>query len=178
LTYRHAIAAGAILIAFAAAGCGGGSPSSNSSNGTTGTGAAGTTAAKGSVQVSTATVKGLGEVLVDRRGRTLYMFAPDKHSSVTCAGACATVWPPLRVPASGSATAAGSAQASLLGSDPDPAGGRKVVTYAGWPLYTYAADTGPGEANGQGVNANGGLWYVLSPAGKVIRTKASSGSGY
>ncbi len=57
----------------------------------------------------------------------------------------------------------------------DPAGGR-VVTYAGWPLYTYVGDTAPGTVKGQGLDANGGLWYVLSPAGNVIRTKASSGS--
>jgi Secreted repeat of unknown function len=56
------------------------------------------------------------------------------------------------------------------GSDPNPAGGR-VVTYARWPLYTYVADTSGGTAKGQALNLNGGLWYVLSPSGKVIRTK-------
>jgi hypothetical protein len=66
----------------------------------------------------------------------------------------------------------GGVKASLLGSDPDPSGG-KVVTYAGWPLYTYVADTGPGAANGQAKNLNGGLWYVISTSGQVI-TKASS----
>jgi Secreted repeat of unknown function len=58
----------------------------------------------------------------------------------------------------------------LLGSDPDPSGGR-VVTYAHWPLYAYVADTQPGSDKGQALNLNGGFWYVLSPAGKVIRTK-------
>ncbi len=60
----------------------------------------------------------------------------------------------------------------LLGRDRDPAGGR-VVTYNRWPLYTYVADTKPGEATGQALDANGGLWYVLSPSGKVIKKKAS-----
>ena len=46
--------------------------------------------------------------------------------------------------------------------------GVDVVTYAGWPLYTYAADSGPGTANGQDLNANGGLWYVIAPSGAVI----------
>ena len=59
---------------------------------------------------------------------------------------------------------------SLLGSDPDPAGGR-VVTYAGWPLYTFVSDTAPGSATGQGLNINGGPWYVLSPSGQVIFRK-------
>lgn len=65
---------------------------------------------------------------------------------------------------------AGQAKASLLGSDPDPQGGR-VVTYNHWPLYTYITDTSAGTAKGQALKLNGGLWYVLSPAGKVIRTK-------
>jgi hypothetical protein len=59
-------------------------------------------------------------------------------------------------------------KASLLGSDPDPSGGR-VVTYAGWPLYTYVADGSPGSHTGQGINLNGGLWYVMSPSGSAIK---------
>ena len=54
-----------------------------------------------------------------------------------------------------------------------PVGGR-VVTYNKWPLYTYVADTKPGQATGQALNLNGGLWYVLAPSGKVIRTKLSA----
>ena len=55
-------------------------------------------------------------------------------------------------------------------SDRNPAGGR-VVTYNKWPLYTYIGDTAPGQAKGQALNLNGGLWYVLSPSGKVIKAK-------
>ena len=118
--------------------------------------------------VKTAKVKGLGTVLVNSKGFVLYVFAPDKHSKVTCKGNCATVWPPLRV--SGKETAGGSAKASLLGADKNPSGG-KVVTYAHWPLYTYIADTKPGQASGQDTKLNGGYWYVISPSGKVIKTK-------
>jgi predicted lipoprotein with Yx(FWY)xxD motif len=57
-----------------------------------------------------------------------------------------------------------------LGSDPNPGGGT-VVTYSGWPLYTYVADTAAGAAQGQALNLNGGLWYVMSPSGAIIRTK-------
>jgi predicted lipoprotein with Yx(FWY)xxD motif len=95
------------------------------------------------------------------------MFVPDKKAKVTCVGACAALWPPVKLAGGEKAAAAGEAKSSLLSSDPDPEGGR-VVTYAGWPLYTYAADSGAGTANGQGVNANGGLWYVISPSGQVI----------
>jgi predicted lipoprotein with Yx(FWY)xxD motif len=124
------------------------------------------------VKISTGTVPGLGRVLVDARGRTLYMFVPDKHSRVTCVGTCAALWPPVKLPSSGKPVATGRAKASLLGSDRNPAGGR-VVTYAGWPLYTYVADTRAGVATGQALNLNGGLWYVLAPSGKVVRTKVA-----
>ena len=122
------------------------------------------------VRISTRKLPKLGTVLVNSKGRTLYMFVPDKRKKVTCVRACAAVWPPAKLPAGAKPVAAGHAKASLLGSDPNPAGGR-VVTYNKWPLYSYVADTAPGQAKGQALNLNGGLWYVLSPAGKVIRTK-------
>jgi predicted lipoprotein with Yx(FWY)xxD motif len=122
------------------------------------------------VRVSTRKVQGLGQVLVDARGHTLYMFVPDKRRKVTCTGSCAIAWPPLKLPKGGKLVAGGKAKQKLLGSDRDPAGGR-VVTYARWPLYTYVADTKPGAATGQALNANGGLWYVISPSGKVLRKK-------
>jgi predicted lipoprotein with Yx(FWY)xxD motif len=128
------------------------------------------------VVVSTRKIPGLGVVLVNAKGRTLYMFVPDKRSKVTCVGACAAVWPPLKLPAGAKAVASGAAKASLLGSDRNPSGGR-VVTYNKWPLYTYVVDTAPGQAKGQALNLNGGFWYVLSPSGAVIRTKPSGG-GY
>lgn len=132
--------------------------------------AAQTTANKASVVVSTRKVGKLGTVLVNGKGLTLYMFVPDKRKRVTCVRTCAAVWPPVRLPAGAKAIAKGQARAKLLGSDKDPAGGR-VVTYHGWPLYTYVPDTKPGMATGQALNLNGGLWYVLTPTGKVIRTK-------
>jgi predicted lipoprotein with Yx(FWY)xxD motif len=161
-------------VVFLAAGCGSSSSSgssapssspSSSSTPSTSTGGAMAT-------VSTATVKGLGTVLVDNKGRTLYLFLPDKHAKVTCTGACATVWPPLKLAAGQKATVGGQAKMSMLGSDSDPAGGR-VVTYDGWPLYTYVADTAAGSAIGQASNLNGGYWYVLSPSGAIIHAKPS-----
>ena len=77
---------------------------------------------------------------------------------------------PLFLPSGQKAAAAASVKQSLLGSDPDPAGGR-VVTYARWPLYTYVSDTAPGQASGQALNLNGGLWYVISPSEKLITKK-------
>jgi predicted lipoprotein with Yx(FWY)xxD motif len=119
----------------------------------------------------------LGVVLVNSKGRTLYMFVPDKRSKVTCVGACAAIWPPVKLPKGAKPVASGAAKSSLLGSDRDPAGGR-VVTYNGWPLYTYVGDHSAGQARGQALKLNGGYWYVLSPSGKVIHTKLSGGSTY
>jgi len=120
--------------------------------------------------VQTKKIAGLGTVLVNSKGLTLYMFKPDKQKRVTCKGTCAAVWPPLKLKAGQKPTAGGAAKKSLLGSDKNPSGGR-VVTYNHWPLYRYVADSKPGQATGQALNLNGGLWYVLSPAGKVIKKK-------
>jgi predicted lipoprotein with Yx(FWY)xxD motif len=115
------------------------------------------------VRISTRNVPGLGTVLVNARGRTLYMFVPDKRKRVTCVRTCAAVWPPIKLPRGAKPVAAGRVKASLLGSDPDPAGGR-VVTYARWPLYTYVADTRPGVATGQALNLRG----ASRPTGEVV----------
>lgn len=125
------------------------------------------------VTISTGKVKGLGTVLVDSKGRTLYMFVPDKQKRVTCVKSCAAAWPPVKLAKGEKVVAAKGVKKSLLGSDPNPAGG-KVVTYAKWPLYTWVGDQKAGQATGQALNANGGLWYVLTPAGKVLKTKLKS----
>jgi predicted lipoprotein with Yx(FWY)xxD motif len=137
---------------------------------TTSAPAATTSAPANGPKISTATISKLGSVLVDAHGRTLYMFVPDNDNKVTCVGGCAAIWPPAFVPSGQKPAASGMVKQLLLGSDPDPAGGQ-VITYAGWPLYTYVADSGPGMATGQAINLNGGLWYVISPSGKVIKTK-------
>jgi predicted lipoprotein with Yx(FWY)xxD motif len=135
-----------------------------------GSASAGVGSTRKAVTVSTRSVKGLGQILVDSRGRTLYMFVPDKQKKVTCKStSCQAAWPPLKLTGA-KAVAAGKAKQSLLSSDPDPKGG-KVVTYARWPLYTYIGDSKPGQATGQALNLNGGLWYVLSPSGAVIKKK-------
>src|SRR2546426_10468937 len=107
------------------------------------TDAANTTAKVTVVRISTRKLPKLGTVLVNSKGRTLYMFVPDKRRKVTCVGSCAAVWPPVKLPKGGKPVAKGMVRASLLGSDPDPVGGR-VVTYNRWPLYTYVSDTSAG----------------------------------
>jgi predicted lipoprotein with Yx(FWY)xxD motif len=115
--------------------------------------------------VKTARVKGLGTILVNNKGFTLYMFLPDKQKRVTCKGSCAVIWPPLKVKAGQKPTAGGLARKRLLGTY------GRVVSYNKWPLYTYVTDTKPGQATGQALNNSGGFWYVLSPRGQVIKKK-------
>jgi predicted lipoprotein with Yx(FWY)xxD motif len=159
-----AIAGALVGLVVITAACG---SSSSSGSSTPSTSTPTTTAS--AATISTAKVAGLGTILVNKQGRTLYMFVPDKKHRVTCVGSCAALWPPLM--ATGTPTAGGAAKSSLIGTDPDPSGGR-VATYAGWPLYTYLPDTKSGEASGQALDANGGYWYVLSPSGMVVHTKA------
>ena len=131
-----------------------------------------------SVHISSRTIAGLGLVLVSGNGATLYTYAPDHERRVTCVRTCAAIFSPVTVARGVNPVAGGSVHQSLLGSAPDPTGGR-VVTYARWPLYTYISQSSPGTAAGQGLNINGGflpvssapkagLWHVIGSSGKVI----------
>jgi predicted lipoprotein with Yx(FWY)xxD motif len=160
-------AAGALLVlaALAVAGCGGGG-SSNASSAppTTASGAAAT------VGVSN---EGLGNILVNSKGRTLYLFTRDSGTMSECSGACAVNWPPLK--ASGKPTIGSGANASLVSTTSRSRGG-KQVTYNGHPLYLFKGDKSSGDTNGQALNAFGGNWYALTPAGDQV-SGTSSGSG-
>ena len=117
----------------------------------------------------------LGRILVDSRGRTLYLFAKDRNGKSACSGACAVYWPPLI--ASGKLHAVAGARASLLGTT-RRADGRRQVTYRHHPLYRYAGDAQKGQTSGQGLDASGGKWWVLSPAGnKIVKSASSTGNG-
>jgi predicted lipoprotein with Yx(FWY)xxD motif len=156
----------AVVVALAAAGCG--------SSDSTSTAHA---APRSSATVSVAN-SGLGKILVDSQGRTLYLFQKDSGTKSACSGGCAAAWPPLR--SSGKPTAGGGAKASLLGTTPR-SDGQPQVTYNGRPLYGYQGDSKAGDTNGQGITGFGAPWYVLSPTGNEITAAASSsggGSGY
>ncbi|MFG1641405.1 SCO0930 family lipoprotein [Amycolatopsis sp. NPDC049252] len=111
--------------------------------------------------IGTTEVGGLGPVLTDQAGNTLYLFTKDGKDSgtSTCDGACAKTWPPVRV--DGRITVAESVDTALIGqirrSD-----GTMQVTVGGWPVYSYSKDEAPGEANGHGV---GNTWYAVEPSG-------------
>jgi predicted lipoprotein with Yx(FWY)xxD motif len=95
------------------------------------------------------------DVLTNANGLTLYWFAPDTSTNSKCFGSCATYWPPV----SGSPTA-GPGVTGKLGTIKRPGGGLQA-TYNGHPLYTYIGDRGPGQANGNDLDLNGGYWYDI-----------------
>ena len=115
----------------------------------------------------------LGKILVDSKGRTVYLFEKDTGTKSTCSGACAVQWPPVRV--DGKPSAGSGLTASKLGTT-KRSDGQPQVTYNGHPLYLYIGDQNPGETTGQGLNVFGAKWFVLSPAGDEI-TSGSPTSG-
>jgi predicted lipoprotein with Yx(FWY)xxD motif len=120
---------------------------------------------------------GLGNVLVDRQGHTLYLFERDSATMSACTGPCAVNWPPLRV--RGTTLVGSGAKASNVGRTARP-DGISQLTYNGHPLYTFVNDKKPGDTNGEGINAFGGSWFAVSPAGAKIapRSQPRGGGGY
>jgi predicted lipoprotein with Yx(FWY)xxD motif len=94
-------------------------------------------------------------VLTNGKGFTLYSFAPDTPTTSKCYGSCAAYWPP----AIGSSTA-GSGLPGKTGTIKRTDGSLQL-TYNGHPLYTYIGDSAPGQASGNNVNLNGGLWLEV-----------------
>lgn len=115
---------------------------------------------------------GLGRILVDTRGHSLYLFEKDKGTSSACYGACAKFWPPLLTAAK--PVAGAGARASLLGTT-KRRDGKLQVTYRGHPLYLFVQDTKAGMTTGEDSHAFGGGWYVLAPSGvKIGHTTAGT----
>ena len=118
--------------------------------------AGGSPVAAADVGATLKTVKiGGVDVLANSDGLTLYWFEPDTTTSSKCFGSCAIYWPPV----SGS-PAAGPGVTGKLGTIKRPGGGLQA-TYDGHPLYTYIGDRGPGQANGNELDLNGGFWYDI-----------------
>jgi predicted lipoprotein with Yx(FWY)xxD motif len=128
-----------------------------------GTGLASGSGSRGAT-VSTAKT-GLGKVIVNLQGRTLYLFEKDKRGKSACSGACASYWPPLIT--HGRPIAVNGAKQSLLRTI-KRANGARQVAYAGHPLYTFLLDTRRGQTKGEGSKLFGAGWDALTPAGKKI----------
>lgn len=123
--------------------------------------------------VDAARVGRYGMVLTNHRGLSLYLFTSKSGNPVPCKGGCLSIWPPLLVSGSVHRVQAGPGVAGHLGLV-TRSGTTKQVTYNGYPLYTYAGDSRPGQATGQGIVSFGGTWYLLrasarAPASTAVR---------
>jgi predicted lipoprotein with Yx(FWY)xxD motif len=172
------VVGGILGVAALLAGCGGGSQKTTTSSTTSSSGSS----AKPSTSFSTAIVPGVGSVLVDGSGRTVYVLTSDGHSNVPCTAAsgCTALWPGLPLPTGSSGAKAGTGvEASLLGTK-KLSDGKTYPTYNGWLIYEYAGDSGSGQAKGQGIKSFGGTWYALNASGNPVTSTSggSSGGGY
>jgi predicted lipoprotein with Yx(FWY)xxD motif len=175
----YAIALLGVLGAFTLSACGGGGGGSTSGGGES---SAASSSESGGMTLTGAEVSGLGTVLVDSEGLTVYEFGKDQGTTSSCYGACEEGWPPVTT--TGAPTAGEGAMSSQLGTTKRKDGSLQV-TYAGHPLYTFIEDKSPGEANGNGSEAFGGLWSAVNEAGSMAEgstgeeeTASSGGGGY
>jgi predicted lipoprotein with Yx(FWY)xxD motif len=133
-----------------------------------------------STVVTTRSDTGLGQILVDAQGRTLYLFAKDTGPTSTCQGSCASYWPPVPVPVSGVPHAAGGATSTSLGVIAR-SGGSRQLSYAGHPLYYFVGDSKAGQTRGQGLDQFGAKWFALNAAGAAVvngpSTAGNTGGG-
>jgi len=118
--------------------------------------------------VKTASIGG-ATVLTNARGFTLYWFAPDTPAMSKCTSTCAQYWPPVTGPVTESGIK------GSFGTIKRP-GGSVQATYNGHPLYTYVADTAPGQAKGNNLDASGGLWHEVTVTGSAPAASSSSSS--
>lgn len=125
----------------------------------------------GSVTIKTMSTS-KGTVLANAAGMTLYLFAKDTPTSSACLAACKATWPPVIL----SASPAPGSLPKGYGAIRRP-NGQIQLTFDGHPLYTFAGDRSPGQITGNGINANGGLWWAITPAGTELGSPSSSSSG-
>ncbi|HEY0409116.1 MAG TPA: hypothetical protein VGE42_02505 [Candidatus Dormibacteraeota bacterium] len=166
------------------AACGGSSGDGTAGAGSSSQSSAAVGAANPAITVAAASVPGVGTVLVNGSGRILYLLTSERSGTLTCTddNGCTKVWPDTELPSGTLKPIAGSGiQESMLSTIKGPSGAL-YITYAGWPLYTFSGDPGPGQAKGQGIVSFGGTWETLTPAGTPVTTtsttSSSGGSGY
>lgn len=108
---------------------------------------------------------GLGSYLVTSDGISVYLFEKDNPGTSKCYDQCAQVWPPVTAEELPSAEGLVEAEKLDLIQREE---GKQQVTYNGWPLYTYAPDTSPGDIKGQDIEGFGAEWYLIGPNGEKV----------
>ena len=118
--------------------------------------------------------KSFGTILVAANGKTLYRYTLDTKGVNRCTGnaACAKYWPQLLVKSTAKPSAGTGASAGLLGTI-KAAHGMRQVTYAGFPLYYFAGDSGAGQTKGQGFEKE---WYVVNTKGAFVKHAVAGGT--
>ena len=137
-----------------------------------------TASADAAITVTTASLPGVGTVLVNGNGQTLYLLSSEQGGKITCTddNGCTKVWPDTELPSGTTAGIAGTGiQASLL-STVKSADGKLYLTYNTFPLYTFSGDTKTGTAAGQGITSFGGTWSAITPAGVAATTGSAPAS--
>jgi predicted lipoprotein with Yx(FWY)xxD motif len=144
-----------LAAAFVIAACSGSSSPASSGGAASSATPASSAPAAGSSALKTAKIGG-ATVVTNAKGLTLYWFVPDTATTSKCNASCATFWPPVK----GSATAGAGVTGKL--ATITRADGSAQATYNGHPLYTYVGDHAPGQATGNGLNVNGGVWHEVT----------------
>jgi len=164
--------AGLAAAVLAIAACG---SSASSSSSPPAAAASSPAAGSSATTLKSTTINGT-QVLTNSAGFTLYWFVPDTSTTSKCTGSCAAFWPPVKGPAT-----AGSGVTGTLGTITRPDGSTQAA-YDGHPLYTYAGDSAPGQAKGNGLNVSGGVWHEVTVSGGAApaasTTPSAGGGGY
>ena len=156
----------AALVALAGCGSSGGTSSSTEAATPTTTGSAG----GGAATIDVADNPKLGQVLVDSKGHTVYMFEKDESDESYCNGSCAKVWPPVTENGQLKAGSGVSGKLTTLKRDD----GSTQVVFDGHPLYTYVKDTDTEDAYGNALDQFGAEWYGLHPHGEKTEQGSES----
>jgi predicted lipoprotein with Yx(FWY)xxD motif len=167
---RWGVPAGLAAVALVTAACGSSSAGGSSSSGGSASPAASATANSSGTALRTATIGGT-TVLTNAKGFTLYWFVPDTSTKSNCNAGCASFWPPVKGPATAGSGVTG--KLSTITRDD----GSTQASYDGHPLYTYVADTAPGQAKGNGINISGGVWHEMTASGAIAAASTSSSGG-
>lgn len=124
------------------------------------------TAPSAAAELKTAT-SSAGQIVVDGKGMSVYVFTKDVKDSgkSACVDACVAMWPAVTT---SSATPSVEGVTGTVGTI-TTADGKKQVTINGLPIYNFVNDKAPGDILGQGVKD---VWYLVSPAGEMIKGAA------